>query len=366
MNFDPEALAQPHVARMHPYTPGLQPEGAGWVKLNTNENPYPPSPRVEAALAAVAQENLRLYPEPRSHTLRAAIATQLGVPESWVLAGNGSDEVLALLIRAFCGPEAPVACTAPSYSLYPVLAATVGAPVIQVEFDRSFALPVSRCAAVDAPLFLLTSPNAPTGVGFRNAELSALATGFRGLVVADEAYSAFAEENALPLLQRHENLCVVRTFSKSHSLAGIRCGYLVGRPELIGLLDRIRDRYNLDRLTQAAAAAAISDPGYYSALCGKICRTRDHYRAVLEGYGWFTYPSQTNFLFTEPVHPIRGRGPEVARELYHFLASRRILVRHFPNHPLTAAFLRITVGDDEQMLTLKDTLETWTSRAQPA
>lgn len=363
MSFSVSSLALPHVARMHGYVPGLQPNESGWVKLNTNENPYPPSPKVAEALAAVAADALRLYPEPSSRHLRTALAAHHGVPVEWVFAGNGSDEVLALLARAFCGPEAALACTYPSYSLYPVLAETVGAPVISVEFDRSFELPVARCAAVDAPVFFLTSPNAPTGVGFTREKVSALAAAFRGLLVVDEAYAPFAREDAVPLLQRHENLCVVRTFSKSHSLAGIRCGYLLGRPELVELLDRVRDSYNLDRLTQAAAAAAISDAPYYAGVVAKVCATRDAHAALLRARGWFTYESQTNFLFTEPRTRAGTSGPEVARALYDFLVSRKILVRHFPRHPLTAAFLRLTVGDEQQMLTLKDSLDAWLQTA---
>jgi histidinol-phosphate aminotransferase len=363
MSFDPNRLAQPHVARMHAYTPGLQPQGGGWIKLNTNENPYAPSPRVAEALAAVAADSLRLYPEPTSQGLRAAIARHHGVPESWVFAGNGSDEVLAVLIRVFCGPEAPLGCTRPSYSLYTVLADTVGAPVLSVEFDRSFALPVARCAAVDAPIFLLTSPNAPTGVGFPRVQIAQLASAFRGLLVVDEAYAPFAEEDALPLVREDGNVCVVRTFSKSHSLAGIRCGYLVGSPSLVALMDRVRDSYNLDRLTQAAAAAAIGDAGYYDAIIGKVRATRDYFSEQFSELGWFTYESQTNFIFTEPRDRSGRSGPEVAKDLYDFLVSRKVLIRYFPSHPLTASFLRITVGTDEEMLTLKDTIDAWLNRA---
>lgn len=363
MTFDPNAIALPHVARLHGYTPGLQPKEAGWVKLNTNENPYPPSPRVGAALAALAADGLRLYPEPASQSLRAAIARHHQVPADWVLAGNGSDEILALLTRAFCGPEAPLGCTEPSYSLYPVLADIVGAPVIAVAFDRTFQLPVQRCAAVDAPVFFLTSPNAPTGVAFETARIAELARGFRGLLVVDEAYAPFADENALGLVSKLPNVCCVRTFSKSHSLAGIRCGYLVARPELVALLDRLRDSYNLDRLTQAAAEAAVGDPDYYTALSQKIRETRDYHLDLLRRRGWFTYDSATNFLFTEPVGSTGRAGPAVASELYQHLLARRILVRHFPRHPLTASFLRITVGTDEEMMTLQETFDTWQPNA---
>lgn len=362
MSFDPLQIALPHVAQLHGYTPGLQPSGEGWIKLNTNENPYPPSPRVGAALAACAVESLRLYPEPRSLALRQAIARHHCLSETQVLIGNGSDEVLALLARAFCGQNAPLACTDPSYSLYPVLADTVGAPILRIEFDRGFSLPVARCAAVDAPIFFLTSPNAPSGVGFPRASIAALARGFRGLLVVDEAYAAFAEEDAVGLVNELPNVCCVRTFSKSHALAGIRCGYLLARPEVVSLLDRLRDSYNLDRLAQAAALAAIGDTGYYDAIVGKIRRTREYFIEALNRLGWSTYPSQTNFVLTEPRTRDGRHGLEVATDLYEFLLSRRILVRHFPKHPLTASHLRITIGDDVQMVTLQETLEAWLNK----
>jgi histidinol-phosphate aminotransferase len=200
-------------------------------------------------------------------------------------------------------------------------------------------------------------------VGYSRARIAELARAYRGLLVVDEAYAPFAREHAVALIQQLPNVCVVRTFSKSHALAGIRCGYLIGSPSLVELLDRLRDSYNLDRLTQVAATAAIEDADYYEALCTKIRDTRDYYAQVFGAMGWFTYPSEANFLLTEPRTASGAAGAEVARALYEHLLSKRILVRLFPNHPLTAGFLRITVGDDEQMLTLLETLQAWQRNA---
>lgn len=350
--------ARPEVTGLHAYTPGLQPEGPGWIKLNTNESPYPPSPRVEVAIAAEAAR-LRLYPEPRSRVVREALARAHGVAPEQVAVGNGSDEILQLLARAFLGPDRPCGYTVPSYSLYPVLAAMQDAPRVELEFGRDMTLEAARIGACGANLFFLTSPNAPTGVGFATAAIARVAEAFPGLLIVDEAYAPFADEDALALVGAFPRVAVVRTFSKSHALAGMRVGYLVGPEPLVALLDRLRDSYNLDRVAQAAAAAAIGDADYYAGVVAKVRATRDHYQAEFAALGWFTYPSSANFLFTEPRDGRGAAGPEVARALYDFLVARRILVRHFPSHRLTAPFLRITVGDDAQMLGLREAIDAW-------
>ena len=233
------ALALPHVAKLAAYTPGLQPSEPGWVKLNTNECPYPPSPRVAEAIkreVGADGATLRLYPDPKSHGLRAAVAKLHGLKEENVCVGNGSDDLLNLLVRCFCAADAAAGFTLPSYSLYPVLVGIQGGRSNVLMFDRSMRLPVERLAASTASVFFLTSPNAPTGVGFGNVELEKVLNGFRGLLVVDEAYAPFAQENAVPLLGRHPNLVVVRTLSKAYGLAGIRVGYALAHPEVIGLL----------------------------------------------------------------------------------------------------------------------------------
>ena len=392
-------LALPHVTQLHAYTPGLQPTEPGWVKLNTNECPYPPSPRVAEALRCeigTDGASLRLYPNPKSAPLRAAVATHHGLGEENVCIGNGSDDILNLLVRIFCdaarvslgrrslgeggrpvisvptdSSEEPNPITGqetraaagfmfPSYSLYPVLVGIQDGRSAVIEFDRSMRLPVEKIAASQAQVFFLTSPNAPTGIGFANAEIERILETFQGVLVVDEAYVPFARENVVPLLARFPRLVIVRTFSKAYALAGIRVGYALAQPEIIGLLDRVRDSYNVNRLSQVAAVAALGDSVYHEAMLAKVIATRDANLARFEGERrWFTYPSQGNFIFTEPKNARGESGPAVAKLAYDFLCSRKVLVRHFPSHALTASFLRISVGTDGEMLVLNETLDAW-------
>jgi histidinol-phosphate aminotransferase len=360
---DPGRLALAHVAKLRAYTPGLQPSEPGWVKLNTNECPYPPSPRVaQAVLAEVGTDGsaLRLYPDPMSRALRVALAKLHGVDAAQVCIGNGSDDLLNLLVRCFCGGASAAGFTLPSYSLYPVLVGIQNAGAAPIALDRSMRLPVEKMAGCGARIFFLTSPNAPTGVGFANAEIAGALRAFDGILVVDEAYAPFARENAAGLLAGHPNLVVLRTFSKAYALAGIRVGYALADPGVIALLDRVRDSYNVSRLSQAAALAALSDPGYYAGIIDKIKGTRDFYASSWStSRGWFTFPSQSNFICTEPVDSLGRTGPAVAKAACDFLYSRRVLVRHFPSDALTASFLRITVGSDDEMLVLDETLDAW-------
>ena len=360
---DASTLALPHVARLQAYTPGLQPAGPGWVKLNTNECPYPPSPRVLEALQRELDgdaASLRLYPNPTSAPLRAAVAGLHGLREENVCVGNGSDDILNLLTRVFCSPTAAAGFTRPSYSLYPTLVEMQNGASQVVEFDRTMRLPVDRIAESTARVFFLTSPNAPTGVGFSNTDLARVLTTFQGLLVVDEAYAPFANENAIPLLARYANLVIVRTLSKAYALAGIRAGYALAHPGIVDLLDRLRDSYNVSRLSQVAAVAALSDQPYYAGVIAKVNATRDRLLAELkESRGWHTYDSQANFIFTEPKNPRGESGPEVAASAFAFLYDRRVLVRHFPGHPLTAPFLRISVGTDVEMRRLSESFDEW-------
>ncbi|HEY4989813.1 MAG TPA: histidinol-phosphate transaminase, partial [Opitutaceae bacterium] len=356
--------------KLSAYTPGLQPTGAGWVKLNTNECPYPPSPRVAEAIArevGPAGEALRLYPDPSSAALRAAVAQLHGVSPANVCVGNGSDDILNLLVRCFCAPAAPAGFTLPSYSLYPVLLGMQDGAFSSLQLDRSMKLPLEKIAASGASLFFLTSPNAPTGAGFPNADILRLLETFPGVLVVDEAYAPFARENAAGLVAGHPKLVVVRTLSKAYALAGIRVGYALADPEVIGLLDRVRDSYNVSRLSQAAALAALGDPDYYTRTVDKIRFTRDYYaQSWRSRRGWFTFPSEANFICTEPRDAKGRTGRDVARAAYDFLFSRKVLVRHFPSDALTASFLRISVGSDDEMLVLDDTLDAWLKAPQNA
>jgi histidinol-phosphate aminotransferase len=229
-----------------------------------------------------------------------------------------------------------------------------------IEFDRTMRLPVDRIASSTARAFFLTSPNAPTGVAFSNANLERILTGYRGLLVVDEAYAPFANENAIPLLARHPNLVVVRTLSKAYALAGMRVGYALAHAATIDLLDRVRDSYNVNRLSQVAALAALGDSVYYTDVVAQVKATRDRQLAdFTTRRGWFTYPSQANFLFAEPKAADGRSGLDVAKSAYSFLYSRKVLVRHFPSHALTGSFLRISVGTDAEMRVLSETLNAW-------
>jgi histidinol-phosphate aminotransferase len=363
--MSPSTLALPHIAQLHAYTPGLQPTEPGWVKLNTNECPYPPSPGVAEALRREIGADgaaLRLYPNPKSSPLRAAVA-QLhgqGLREENVCIGNGSDDILNLLVRAFCTRDAAAGFTFPSYSLYPVLVEIQDGRTEVIPFERSMRLPIERIAGSDARAFFLTSPNAPTGVSFANSDLERVLAAFRGLLVVDEAYAPFATEDAVPLLARHPRLVVVRTLSKAYALAGIRVGYALADSAIIDVLDRVRDSYNVNRLSQVAALAALADPAYYAGVVARVKATRDRVqRELAERRGWFTYPSQANFIFTEPRNARGESGPAVAKAAYDFLFARKVLVRHFPSHALTAPYLRLSVGTDREMQVLSETFDAW-------
>jgi histidinol-phosphate aminotransferase len=362
MKSSGSSFALPHVAKLHAYTPGLQPTESGWVKLNTNECPYPPSPRVAEAIRAevgAAGESLRLYPNPTSAPLRRAVASHHGLREENVCVGNGSDDILNLLVRCFCTQTVPLGFTMPSYSLYPVLVEIQDGRSEVIEFDRSMKLPLARIAGSVARAFFLTSPNAPTGVGFSRAEIEEALKAFKGLLVVDEAYAPFAAEDTVPLLGRYPNLVIVRTLSKAYALAGIRIGYALAHAEVIDVLDRVRDSYNTSRLSQTAALAAIGDQSYYEGVISKIKTTRDRYVKTWSTQGWFTYPSQANFIFTEPRNARGESGPVVAKAAYDYLYAHKVLVRYFASHALTASFLRISVGTDDEMFVLNQSLEAW-------
>lgn len=359
--FDALSRARPHIQDLHAYVPGEQPQGEGWMKLNTNENPYPPSPKVAEAIAAEAG-NLRKYPEPSSARLRVAIGQRYGLTQQNVIIGNGSDNILDLITRCFVS-EPGAGHTVPSYSLYPVVAGMSGQGLADVDFDRSMTLDIAALAATQAKVFFLTNPNAPTGVAFPLAQIKAALDAIDGLLVVDEAYVDFGGESAVTLLEDYENLVVVRTFSKSYSLAGMRVGFALAAASIIAVLDRVRDAYNLDRIAQAAALAAFEDTAYFEEQRQKVMATRASARAALDGFGWFTYPSATNFLFTEPKNARGESGPEVAADLFAHLKAQRVLVRYFPKHPLTCAFIRVSIGTEAEMQAFLTASQSWLNNA---
>jgi histidinol-phosphate aminotransferase len=335
---------RPDIARMKGYVPGFQPpDEQAFIKLNTNENPYPPSPRVvEAILAELGSDgaSLRKYPSASSGRLREAVGALYGFDPSWVIMANGSDEVLNNLIRACADQGEEIAYVHPSYSYYATLAEIQGARV------RTFGLTTDLRIAdfperYDGKLFFLTTPNSPLGFAFSGAYIAELAGRCSGILVVDEAYADFAEENALELVRARENVVVTRTLSKSYSLAGMRLGFAIARPGVIEALDKIRDHYNLDRLAQAACLAALADQDYFRDCTRKICATRDWFTRELRGIGYEVIESRGNFVFAAP--PDRN-----GTRAYEGLFARKILVRHFTD-PLLAHGLRISIGTREEM-----------------
>lgn len=323
-----------------PYVPGEQPApGRRVIKLNTNENPYPPSPKVLAALAATADASVRLYPDPEARALRARAAEVYGVPVDHVLAGNGSDELLALLLRATIDPGGRVAFPVPTYSLYETLVAVQGGVCVRVPWPDDWRIP-EALATTGARVTFLCNPNAPSGTLVSPDAIAELARALPGILVVDEAYGDFADTNALGLVGRHPNVLVLRTFSKSYSLAGMRVGLAFGHPELLAGLHTVKDSYNLNRASQAAATAALEDLSHMQANVARIRATRARLTEALRALGFVVPPSSANFVLAR--WPGVDQGPVVRR-----LAERGVLVRHFAVPGLADA-LRITVGTDEE------------------
>lgn len=332
-----------NIAEMVGYVPGFQPEGEGWIKLNTNENPYPPSPQVVAAIWEELGDDggaLRKYPDAGSKEARKVAAELYGVDPSWVIMANGSDELLNNLIRAFAAEGEEIAYIHPSYSYYATLAAIQGAKVRTFGLTEDYQL-ADFPEHYEGKLFFLTSPNAPLGCGFDNETIADLARRCSGVLVVDEAYVDFAPQSAMALVAQHENIVVTRTFSKSYSLAGMRLGLAVARPEVIAALDKIRDHYHLDRLALVAATAALQDQDYLQSTINKVCLTRDHFRAELLTLGYRVPPSAANYLF---VGAADGNG----KRLYDALYEQKILVRYFVD-PLLSHGVRISIGTPEEM-----------------
>lgn len=331
---------RPHVQRLNAYVPGEQPTGTSVIKLNTNENPYPPAPGVLVALGAPPEQWCRLYPDPLALRLRQSIATLHSCTPGHVCCGNGSDELLALAIRAFAPSHGAVGFFDPSYSLYPVLARIADVATAPIPLAPDFSCPPIP-KAYDVPLFFWTNPNAPTSLLCRMEAIRDFAEGSGGVVLVDEAYVDFAETNAVELALSLPNVLVTRTFSKSYSLAGLRLGYALGHPDLIGALLKVKDAYNINRLTQEAGLAAVADQAHMQANIYRIINTRVRITRELEKRGFEVTPSQTNFLWIKPPHAS-------ARDLFRTLRDREIYVRYF-DAPATAMHLRVTVGTDSQM-----------------
>ena len=330
------------VHNLSPYVPGEQPKLDGIVKLNTNENPYPPSPHVLAAIAA-ATDRLRLYPDPSASTLREAIAARSGVAPEQVFVGNGSDEVLAHTFQALLKHEAPLLFPDITYSFYPVYCRLYGVRYEEVPLDAAMRVQITDYRRPSSAI-LLSNPNAPTGIALSRDAIEALVAEHPDqLVVVDEAYVDFGAESAVPLVSRHDNLLVVQTFSKSRALAGLRVGFAIGQRPLIEALERVKDSFNsypLDCLAIAGAVAAIKDEAWFQETRKRIMASREMLTRGLSELGFEVLPSRANFVFAR--HRSRGGAGLAAR-----LREHGILARHFQK-PRIEDYLRITVGTEDQ------------------
>lgn len=337
-------LLRPNIAAMQGYVPGFQPDDiASWIKLNTNENPYPPSPKVREAILTELGSNgasLRTYPSASSQKLREVAGELYGFDPTWIIMANGSDEVLNNLIRACAAQGEEIGYAYPSYSYYTTLAEIQGAIACTYALSDSFRIEAFP-EQYHGKVFFLTTPNSPLGFAFPLDYIEEIARSCGGLLVIDEAYADFADVNALDLVRKYDNVVVTRTLSKSYALAGMRLGLAIARPEIIAALDKIRDHYNLDRLAQVACVASLQDQTYFTESCRRIRETREWFSSEIRALGYEVIPSQANFVYASP--PDRN-----GRRVYDGLYSRKILVRHFSD-PHLAHGLRISIGTWEEM-----------------
>ncbi len=335
------SYARDVIAGIAGYVPGEQPGEKPFIKLNTNENPYSPAAGIGEVLRNFSYERLRLYSEPSSRLVREAASTVYGVAAEQILCGNGSDDLLTIALRTFVDQGRFLAYTEPSYSLYPVLADLQGAIRRPVPLDEHFELPENAAElAGDAKLFLLARPNAPTGNSFPIARVERLCRAFSGVVWIDEAYADFAEDHCLGLVAKYPNVVVSRTFSKSYSLAGLRLGLAFAPLSLIQEMEKVKDSYNVDMLTQYLGKAALEAHAVMLANVERIKVTRTWTTKHLEALSCQVLPSQANFLFVRPVRP--------AAEVFAGLREQGYLVRYF-NLPRVSEYIRVTIGRQEDM-----------------
>jgi histidinol-phosphate aminotransferase len=324
------------------YVPGEQPQGGQFIKLNTNENPYPPSPAVVEAIQDVLVSGLARYPDPMAETFRTRAADVLGVPPDWILCGNGSDEILTIVTRAIVGEGEKLRAPFPSYLLYRTLAEIQGAQLDEVPFCSDWSIvPQFALNTHGVKLAVLANPNSPSGTLVPRGEILELADALPCPLLVDEAYVDFAEENCLDLVGQNERIMVSRSLSKSYALAGLRFGYLVAQPHLVEQFAKVKDSYNCSALAIAGATAAIEDQSWLAENRRRIVATRQRLAASLQQLGFSIPPSQANFLWcTHDGQP--------AKPIYEELKSQRVLVRYM-NYPDWGDGLRVSVGSDDQI-----------------
>lgn len=338
------------VNKMTGYLPGEQPPpGTPIIKLNTNENPYPPSPDAIAILRNLDSEWLRRYPDPYAKEFCQAVSDALGIPTDWIIVSNGSDELLNVIVRATAeGCDRTCVYPMPTYVLYRTLAAMQPAQTIEIPYPANFTLPIDALVAANGAVTFIASPNSPSGHSVPLADLRSLAKLISGIVVIDEAYVDFAEYSALPLVHEFENVIILRTLSKGYSLAGLRMGFGIAHPNLLAGLFKVKDSYNIDAIATLVGSAAMRDQAYKNACAEKVKVSRANLMIDLKNLGFTVFPSQGNFMLAIP--------PKVdAKQLYLDLKTRGILVRYFQQPGLDDK-LRITVGTDEQNQTLLESL----------
>jgi histidinol-phosphate aminotransferase len=326
------------IEQMAGYTSGFQPKTADAVKLNTNENPWPCSPEVPEAIGGLTAENLQKYPEAMGDSFRKAAAAVLGVEPKNIICTNGGDDLLTICFRAFCDADCPVAFAQPTYSLYPVLANLQGCEAIEIERDEKGSL--DKLAKIDAAMTIVCNPNAPTGDFIAVNELAELAEVLTGILLIDEAYVDFAQDNAVRLIKDFDNVIILRSMSKGYSLAGIRFGYGIADVELIDGLMKVKDSYNVDTMAIAAATAAIRDQDYFNANVEKVIVERSRLTQQLRTMGFEVSDSQTNFMLAQSIK-------KEAKMVYEALVERNIFIRYF-SLPGLEDKLRITIGTPEQ------------------
>lgn len=329
-----------NIVAMEPYVPGIQPKEKGWLKLNTNENPFPPSPRaIESAIAAL-NGNLALYPDPKADELRKTIGDIYHVGADMVIAGNGSDEILSIIARAFLDRGRKALIVHPTYSLFSTIAEIQGAKIIRQKLNSDFTLN-EEIFTKKADCAFIANPNPQAGTLFSIGQMERLARTIGGILVIDEAYVDFAPRNCLPLVRKYKNVIITRTLSKSYSLAGMRIGFAISNRIIIDGLMKIKDSYNLNRISQIIAVEALKDREYFKKNTEEIIRQRKFLSKALKTLGFEVLPSASNFILVKPPSSIK------AKKLYQELLARKVLIRFFDTKELKS-YLRISVGNQAQ------------------